>query len=38
MSNFDHFIGTRAVTASQAFDADALSDSCKCISTALPAR
>ena len=24
MSNFDHFIGTRAVTASQAFDADAL--------------
>ena len=25
MSNFDHFIGTRAVTASQAFDADALS-------------
>ncbi len=26
MSNFDHFIGTRAVTASQAFDADALSD------------
>ncbi|MEO6319982.1 MAG: phosphotransferase [Polaromonas sp.] len=25
MSNFDHFIGTRAVTDSQAFDADALS-------------
>ena len=25
MTNFDHFIGTRAVTASQAFDADALS-------------
>lgn len=25
MSNFEHFIGTRAVTANQAFDADALS-------------
>ena len=25
MNNFDHFIGTRAVTASQAFDAEALS-------------
>ena len=25
MSNFDHFIGTRAVTANQAFDAEALS-------------
>ena len=24
MTNFDHFVGTRAVTASQAFDADAL--------------
>ena len=26
MSNFDHFIGTRAVTAGQTFDTEALSN------------